>query len=87
MNGIEKVSKDLHIESTINSMQSGSTLVCCIICGNKLAVANVGDSRCILGRKRSAAMTSGLRVIPLTTDQHPDRPDEMQRIMASTQVV
>jgi serine/threonine protein phosphatase PrpC len=30
-------------------------------------------------------MTSGLRVIPLTTDHHPDRPEEMQRIVASKQ--
>jgi serine/threonine protein phosphatase PrpC len=85
LNGIEKMCKDLAADKTVDSKMSGSTLVCCIVHGTKLYVANIGDSRCIMGRRRNAGSTSGLRVIALSTDQHPDRPDEMQRIVASKQ--
>lgn len=42
--------------------------------------ANIGDSRCILGRKD--ASTGKLKAVPVTDDHKPDRPDEQKRILA-----
>lgn len=54
---------------------AGSTAVIAIVTPEKIIVANVGDSR--------AVMCSRGRVIPLTADQKPDRPDEYNRIRAA----
>lgn len=52
--------------------QAGSTATTVFIAGNQLFVANVGDSRTVLSRKRLA--------VRLSNDHKPSRPDEAQRI-------
>eukprot|EP01006_Ploeotia_vitrea_P020904 TRINITY_DN53229_c0_g1_i1.p1 TRINITY_DN53229_c0_g1~~TRINITY_DN53229_c0_g1_i1.p1 ORF type:complete len:651 (+),score=-15.72 TRINITY_DN53229_c0_g1_i1:141-1955(+) len=52
--------------------QHGSTATTCIILGQRLYCANVGDSRTILCRKFQA--------IPLSVDHKPGREDESKRI-------
>ncbi len=49
--------------------------------GRVLTVANVGDSRVILGRKPAGA-GKGLTAVEVSKDHKPDRPDEMERIVA-----
>jgi serine/threonine protein phosphatase PrpC len=52
--------------------------------GNHLFVANVGDSRAVLGREDASASSSSgssaFTAMELSTDQKPDRPDEHARI-------
>lgn len=62
--------RDLDVES------SGSTLVSCLIRGNLLLCANVGDSRAVLGRMTE----SGMEAVALSVDQKPDLPREAHRI-------
>ncbi|XP_060175009.1 probable protein phosphatase 2C 24 isoform X1 [Lycium barbarum] len=50
----------------------GSTAVAVVVTPDKIIVANCGDSRAILCRNGKA--------IPLSNDQKPDRPDELNRI-------
>lgn len=50
----------------------GSTAVVAVVTPDKIIVANCGDSRAILCRNGKA--------IPLSNDQKPDRPDELNRI-------
>ncbi|CAH9073197.1 unnamed protein product [Cuscuta europaea] len=50
----------------------GSTAVVAIVTPDKIIVANCGDSRAVLCRNGKA--------IPLSNDQKPDRPDELNRI-------
>lgn len=53
-----------------------------ILC--RMQVANLGDSRCVLGRVQSSkAGPAGMVAVPLTRDHKPDRPDEHQRILAA----
>lgn len=63
----------------INSRLSGSTAITALLDGSGLlTVANVGDSRCMLGR-----VTGGrLQVAALNTDHNPDVPEEAARILA-----
>lgn len=51
---------------------SGTTAIVAVIHGNKLYVANVGDSRCVLFRSGKA--------IPLSTDHKPEDTEEFKRI-------
>ncbi|RAL42388.1 hypothetical protein DM860_012171 [Cuscuta australis] len=50
----------------------GSTAVVAILTPDKIIVANCGDSRAVLCRNGKA--------VPLSNDQKPDRPDELNRI-------
>ncbi|MCD7454209.1 hypothetical protein HAX54_023963 [Datura stramonium] len=50
----------------------GSTAVVAVVTPDKIIVANCGDSRAVLCRNGKA--------IPLSNDQKPDRPDELNRI-------
>ena len=52
---------------------SGSTAVACLLQGNELTCANVGDSRAVL-------YTSAKEALPLTNDHKPNRESERQRI-------
>jgi len=55
-----------------SSSQAGSTAVVALVTRTYVIVANAGDSRCVLWREG--------RVLPLSVDHKPDRPDELQRI-------
>ena len=52
--------------------QCGATAVVCIILGNKLICANVGDARAVLGR--------GSKALDLSLDHKASREDEQERI-------
>jgi Protein phosphatase 2C len=54
---------------------AGCTAVVAVIHGNKLYVANAGDSRCVLCR--------GKETVSLTEDHKPTNPDEERRIKAA----
>lgn len=66
--------------SDIDVYVSGCTSISLFLRGNKLYIANVGDSRAVLGRVNQHGV---VRAIDLSKDQKPDRPDEMARIIAS----
>ncbi|KAG1354890.1 hypothetical protein COCNU_07G010020 [Cocos nucifera] len=61
--------------SGIESDIVGSTAVVAVVSHDRLLVANCGDSRAVLSR--------GGRAVPLSSDQKPDRPDELARIEAA----
>lgn len=53
----------------------GSTAVVALVTPHKIVVANCGDSRAVLARNG--------KIIPLSVDHKPDRPDELSRIQAA----
>jgi len=69
----------------------GTTAIVALVSNSKILVANVGDSRCILVKKRTSAANpesegqdsndmSQIEVIPMSEDHKPDLPDERARI-------
>lgn len=69
---------------------SGTTAVAAYHHRNKLLVANVGDSRAVLGRcddSTSKEQSSKLVAVDLSIDQKPSRSDEKQRILAQGGIV
>jgi len=65
-------------DASIDTEFSGTTCVIGMLRGRTLAVANIGDSRVILGRKEPGAR--GLKAISISDDHKPDREDEQRRI-------
>ena len=63
----------------IDKTFSGTTAVCCLIIGNKLTVANVGDSRIILASRQGDKDVAE----EVSIDHKPERPDEKARIHAA----
>jgi serine/threonine protein phosphatase PrpC len=79
-----KVTAMLKKETSIKSAQSGTTGAVVLCRDDHMWVANVGDSRAVVGRKSPVAAHEGrLIAINLTEDQKPDSPVEMARILAS----
>lgn len=63
----------------IRSELSGSTAITALLENNgRLTVANVGDSRCIVGRVQDGR----IQVVRLSTDHTPDVPEEASRILS-----
>lgn len=60
--------------------ESGTTAVACYQHRDRLLIANVGDSRAVLGRC-DTARKGGFKAVELTSDQKPSRADEKQRIL------
>ena len=54
--------------------KSGSCAVILLLVDNKIYIANVGDSRCLL------SMENGKKYIEVTKDHKPNSPEEMKRI-------
>ena len=73
-----KTNKALH-KSKTESRDSGTTAVSLLVKDGTLYCSNVGDSRCVLGRKE----TSQVKAIALSKDQTLYRQDERQRVEAS----
>ena len=72
--------KQLMATPGIKTQLSGSTALTALVdSGGLLTVANVGDSRCILGRMNGEEAMA----ISLTTDHTPEVPREAARIAAS----
>ena len=73
-----KVDDELAAEPGVDATVSGTTAVTCLIKENHLWLANSGDSRAIVVRKKPG--TSALEAVDLTIDHKPDSPAEMKRI-------
>ncbi|KAL1532902.1 cGMP-dependent protein kinase [Salvia divinorum] len=65
----------LHADTVDDSM-SGTTAVTILVRGRKLYIANAGDSRAVVGEKRS----NDIVAVDLSIDQTPFRPDELERV-------
>jgi protein phosphatase 1L len=61
-----------YLRSEINRMDAASTACTCLVVGDHLLVANIGDSRAVICR--------GGEAVALSIDQTPNRPDERKRI-------
>ncbi|KAJ1291479.1 hypothetical protein BS78_02G318200 [Paspalum vaginatum] len=70
--------KDLRSHATLDCFCSGSTAVTVLKLGTDLYMANIGDSRAVLGSRDSAA--GGMVAVQLTVDLKPDVPSEAERI-------
>jgi len=71
-----------------DALQSGTTAVAAYQHRDKLFIANVGDSRAVLGRRKDLQPASTeLQAIDLSDDQKPGRPDERKRIQEQGGVV
>lgn len=68
---------DLRTHPTIDCFCSGTTAVTIVKQGEDLVIANVGDSRAILGTK---AEDDTLEAVQLTVDLKPNLPNEAERI-------
>lgn len=71
---------------SFDAFHSGTTAVAAYKHRNRLYVANVGDSRavlgCALGTSRSGSHEPGILAVDLSSDHRPDRDDEKRRILA-----
>jgi len=78
-----RIARDLPPDYPVNNedvnCMAGCTAVVALIKGNKLYVANAGDSRCVLCR--------GGNAVEMTKDHKPDLPEEKQRIEKAGGVV
>ena len=77
----ERVSNKLLGLKTFNINLSGSTAVSCYMDGPKVYIANVGDSRAIVVRRKSK--NTGIFTKALSRDHKVDDPIEKQRILAA----
>lgn len=73
------VNVDTTLADNIDASVSGTTAVTCFMRKNHLWLANSGDSRAIIVRKKKGQ--AGFKSIDLTEDQKPDTPAEMRRIL------
>lgn len=62
---------------------SGTTATCVWLDGEDVFAAWVGDSRCILGRRKVEGGGDDVLVVDLTWDQKPARDDEKKRVRAA----
>lgn len=74
----EKIEKEHRHQAEL----SGTTAITAYQHRNRLVVANVGDSRAVLGRCSTPARQT-VSAVDLSNDQKPARPDERQRILAA----
>ena len=74
---VERMCNELS-ETNINVAFSGSTCVFGLKVADRLYVANIGDSRCIMCRQTA---TGELQAIGLSIDQKPENPEEKARII------
>jgi serine/threonine protein phosphatase PrpC len=85
-NNIEKAFKQtflgvdasLNEEVLIEPLYAGTTACVALLRDNKLVLANAGDSRAVLARKKNKG--DGWEALDLTKDQNPDLPAEQARI-------
>jgi len=70
--GFQEAFQQAHKASLQSIQKGGSTACCAYVTPEKVWVANVGDSRCVISRNGTA--------IPLSSDHKPDLPEERKRI-------
>jgi CRP-like cAMP-binding protein/serine/threonine protein phosphatase PrpC/serine/threonine protein kinase len=81
--GFEDTNRVLHKNKKINDEMSGCTCVVVLVVAETLYIANVGDSRAIIGYHDSENTDLNKCVAaPLSYDQTPYRTDERQRVIA-----
>ncbi|XP_022731882.1 probable protein phosphatase 2C 72 [Durio zibethinus] len=68
--------KEIKLQENLDCSTSGTTAVVVLRQGENLVIANLGDSRAILGTKTE----NGIKAVQLTTDLKPGLPSEAQRI-------
>jgi len=73
------VDVDTSLAQHVDASVSGTTAVTCFMRKNHMWLANSGDSRAIIVRKKKAGV--GFTSLDLTEDQKPDTPAEMRRIL------
>jgi serine/threonine protein phosphatase PrpC len=81
LNGFQRTQELIEQETNakkIDASASGTTCTIVIHKGNKLWVANVGDSRCVLASP--CPITGEMRAEDATRDHKPDIPEERERI-------
>ena len=76
-------SVDKRLASHCDAGVSGTTAVVALVRGNRMWLANAGDSRAILCRQKhtNGGKSMSYGPVDLTTDHKPDSPDEKQRIL------
>jgi len=79
----EEVNSMLHARDDIDDSMSGTTAITAVISRGTLFVANVGDSRAIVGQDKGGKLIA----YPLSSDQTPFRKDERDRCKAAGAVV
>uniref|UniRef100_A0A7S2VDV0 PPM-type phosphatase domain-containing protein n=1 Tax=Entomoneis paludosa TaxID=265537 RepID=A0A7S2VDV0_9STRA len=72
------VDEALKHEPIIEPYFAGTTACVALFQDDKISLANAGDSRAVMARKRDDGQWDG---IDLTIDQNPDSPEEMERIV------
>lgn len=65
-----------HVRCGFDASMSGTTACFALLSGGRCLVANVGDSRCVLGKSSGKSICG----VPLTLDAKPDLPSEEKRI-------
>ncbi|KAL3655693.1 hypothetical protein CASFOL_000089 [Castilleja foliolosa] len=68
--------KEIKVLDTVDCSSSGTAAVVVVKQGEELVVANLGDSRAILGTRTE----NGIKAVQLTTDLKPGIPSEAERI-------
>ena len=61
----------------IDAQNAGSTATTCLVQGDMMYVANVGDSRCIMACETEEG---GYEIVTVTSDHRPDFAEERKRI-------
>lgn len=78
-NAYDLMDRELWADEDVDCVYSGSTAVTLIKQGSDLIIANVGDSRAVLG----VQLDSSVLALQLTTDLTPNLPKEAERIRHS----
>jgi len=78
----QEIDNDVEKEEDLRSKHSGSTACVVLVRGNRVTVANVGDSRVVLARENSTD-TKNLIAIDWSKDQNANDEAERQRILRS----
>nr|DAD48922.1 TPA_asm: hypothetical protein HUJ06_018859 [Nelumbo nucifera] len=76
LSAFKVMDKELKLNEKLDCSTSGTTAVTIIKQGEDLVIANLGDSRAMLG----TLTENGLMVVQLTTDLKPSLPSEAERI-------
>ena len=70
------LNEQMHAQKDFDDTHSGTTAVVVLLHGTVLTVANVGDSRALIGSRRGKRVVA----VPLSSDQTPHRRDERERV-------
>jgi len=78
-----EVDQDLATIPEIEPLYAGATAIVVLLREKTLTIANAGDSRAVLARRRSSGDKSLRLTTDLSVDQNPDSPGEQERIEAA----